>query len=506
MSSKNLFFLCFLLITGAAFAQQIESGVIVESLPELSLNTLGTEQSFDPNLWSGSDSEKLLTLIDKIGVVPLTPASEQATVRLLMQDTTGSTFNDPKELLQENAFLIARLNALFRLGEWEQILKITTVIPENQQTDAIQKIKINTLLMKGDTKTACSLLDQKDLGAYTDKMRISCFLAQEEKEKAVLSYDIYQENKNDNDLLFTALGESVLRELPVNMPTQFIIGPEHVFLFALLKNPTADWSKQTNGIKKTLSDLPTTDITVRITLGEQLSLTAEEMTRLYKLPLMGLKPSTNALKRASLFQQFKAAPGEPERARILFEMMDSAQKDHLLLSLAPLFHEMLNEISLQPEYDDIAFNAVQVYGLQDNLSAAAAWYQVLSESQDARSQKQKLLLIPLMNQLGAGFPSDMDQLITVFCPGKTDALCVHFWNIFPAHLQSETSYKQPIDLTTPLQQEPQTALSQTGENLLKALFELNQPQTDKQRILSFIRQKEPLGISRQLDREEMLFQ
>lgn len=492
---------------GSVEAQQIDSGVIIETLPELSLNSIGTPQGFESHIWQGSDSESLLALLNQIGTFPLTPGSEKIVIRLLTQDTTGSSLNDSKGLLKEDTFLISRLEALFRLGEWNAVLKLISLIPENQQSESIQKIKINTLLMKGETEQACNLLEQKEFASYTDKMRISCFLAREQKEKAILAYDIYQESGNKEDAFFNALGESVLRELPVQLPNYFMIMPEHVFLFSLLKKPTADWTKQSNGIKKTLSDLPTTDIPLRIQLGEQLHLTAEEMTRLYKLPLMNLILNTPSLKRASLFQKFKTAQGEPERVRILFEMMDSAQKDHLLFNLAPFFQELLNEISLQSEYEDIAFNAVQIYGLQDNLSAAAAWYQILTESKDARAQKQKLLLIPLMNHLGAGFPSDIDQLIRIFCPGKTDALCTHFWNIFPQQLQSETQFRQPVDLTMPLYGSlPNENPLKQGENLLKALLDLNRPNTDKQAILKFIKTTLPSNIGRQLDREALLFQ
>lgn len=503
MYNKQLIFLSFFLISATVEAQQIESNVVVESLSDLSLNTLGTDQGFDSDIWSASNPETLLALIDQIGTFPLTAASEKAIIRILNQDLTGSSFNDSQNLFKKDVFLTTRLQALFRLGDWDHILKLINLIPENQQSDSIQKIKISTLLMKGETSKACDLLNQKDLGTYTDKMRVSCFLAREEKEKAILAYDIYQENDDKTDLLFNALGDIVLREIPAQIPSQFTIGPEHVFLFSLLKNPIVDWEKQSNGIKKTLVDLPTTDIPLRIQLGEQLHLTAEEMMRLYKLPLMNQEINTPPLKRAFLFQKFKNAQEELGRTHLLSELMDSAQKSHLLLNLAPFFQELLNEISLHSSHQDIAFNAVQIYGIQDHLSAAAAWYKILDDDTNTHIQKQKLLLAPLMNQLGADFPEDIDQLINTFCPGKTDALCTHFWSIFPQQIHGEEQFEQNVNSSSDKWVKNS---SKIGENLLKALFELNHFETNGQAALTFIKSIKPFEIGRQLERERMLFQ
>ncbi len=501
MPIKPLIALFVFLMSGTVVAQQIESGVIVETLPDLSVNSLGTDKSIYTDLWQTTDSKTLLDIIGKIGVIELSPASKKLAKYLLLQDTTGQPFADSQNLLKEDIFFIERLNALFRLGEWDDLLKLIDLVPEKQQSEEIQKIKINTLLMKGQNKKACTLLEQQEFKDYTDKMRLSCFLAQEEKEKAVLSYDVYLENASQEDSLLNALNSLVLRELPETLPENFIIKPEHVFLFSLLKEPQADWNKQSDGIQKTLTDLPTTPIPLRIQLAEQIALTATEMARIYNLPLLQLKPDEPHLKRADLFQQIKASASESEKAHLLAIFISSAKDDKILLNIAPLLVELLNEIVPQKAYEYLAFDAVQIYGLKGNLSAAAAWHQILEDSLTEKAKKQRLLLVPLMNQLGAGYPRDIDSLINNICPGKKNKECSHFWSVFksPVLEEYESTFEGGFP---PLSQEKQ----QTGENILNTLFELNQKDADVQKLFTFIRQIKPRNLSGEIEREKMVFQ
>ena len=70
----NNFFQFLTLIIGffsllPAWAQDFKSEVAVESLPELSANVLGTIQTKNPHLWSGTPADKLLETLEKTGKV-----------------------------------------------------------------------------------------------------------------------------------------------------------------------------------------------------------------------------------------------------------------------------------------------------------------------------------------------------------------------------------------------------------------------------------------------------
>lgn len=426
----NAFIVAFIasLLTSATALAQTEafnpSGVIVESLPDLTTNTLGIVPTSNPMLWSGTPMADLVGLIRRVGQTNLSPAERKLVSHLLSIDVSGGTLNDPQGMAGNSEFLKERVQTLFNLGEFDLVSEMISRIPESDVKGDILKIEMNTLLLKGETQTACDLLENTadESDTYLNKMRISCFLAKEEKSKAILAYDIYQEKTGDTTSLFATLAENALREIPTDLPPNAVLAPEEIYLASLNKKLPIDFNKQTRAVQITLADLPATAIPLRIMLGEQNGLSAEAMMKLYRLPLFESDVANatdekmqRAVQRAILYQKIMAETEERKKSSLVQEWIDSIKKDNLFINLAPVIAEVMNPISATPENIDLAFSAVQAYGLTDNAEKAEPWLDELEDNDLPKYRRQRFLLAPLWQNLGGGLPSDMDKLTATYC-------------------------------------------------------------------------------------------
>ncbi len=493
-----------LFLSYQAQASLVESEVIVEDLPSFTLNSLGTNSVFSSDIWQESEEKALFSLIDSIGTAPLTPASKKVLVLLLTQDTTGYKNSQNNT----DTFLIKRLQALVRLNAFNEALTLINQVPAQNQSEEIIKIKTYLLLSLGNTEDALKLTEEYSLGTFTDKARINAFLEKEEKNKAVLSYEIYRENNADDDPVFYNLAESVLLELDTPFKEDPVFFVDHAFLLSRLKNSSINYQKLPDSVKKILIDLPATPIETRIELAEQLNLSADELAKIYTLPLLNLPVDKNHLKRAEHYQSILKTNAPADKVSLLKNLIESAKNDKLLLNIAPLLMEVLNTISAQPEHIDLAFDATQIYARYGNLEKANEWYQLLKDSSSDTYQKQRLLLIPALQLLGAGLPAETNSLLTHFCTNPQTRDCADFWQRIPVIFYEEITAPKPIAQTiTPFEYIKEENKLKQGENLIKAILDLNNPLiNEKKNILSFINISAPHNIAKELKQESMIYQ
>lgn len=496
---KNIFVFCLsCLFCLQSPAIQIDSGVIVNDLPSFSLNTLGTHTKLPTNLWQTSDKNELYSLIDKIGTTNLSPASTNAFITLLTQDSTGFEKKSQDEETNANLFLIKRLNALVRLGAFDEAINLIELVPAQKINSEILLIKTNVLLAQGKFDEAQKTIEELPPSFETDQLRINLFLEKEEKDKAILSYEIYRENEEQPDALFTSIAENVLLELDAKIDETSTLKNTHVFLLSRLKETPFDLYNQTNGIRKTFIQLPSNSIDNRIFYAEKTVLTSDELSQIYRLPLLDLKRDKNHLKRAELYQQTTNETDSFKKADLLNKFIQLVQLDKLLLFEAPLIEKELNKITAQPQFKKMAFAAAQVYILQNNLEKANEWYQILANDPADIHQKQRLLLTIGMQWLGAARPIETESLFQHFCQNKKDKDCDEY-------VIKTQNIIQQTETTSPL-----TAIDnkdKIGENLIRALFMLNDELAiNKMDIIRFIEQNYPREIYLPLALEESIFQ
>ena len=345
------------------------SEVVIETLPKLSFNTVGTETTTDPHLFDQSDPQVIQNLIQKMGSKSFSPALLRTVRHMLIMDTEGTNFGN--QVFQQDSFLQTRLNALLDLGLFEEAVALTEKIPVSQMNDSVFQLAVRALLLKGDTKKACDLSQQRELGAFSEKIRMNCFLIQDDKEKAGLTFDVYAEQPSDDDPLFLALGRQVFHEENVSIPSEKI-DPEDVFLLSFVSEKYPHLSSQNRGVLRVLSALPTTPLPLRLKYGEQAGLSQEEMIKLYQIPLLKTPLTEEPLKRADLYQKIQKTSPE-KRVSMVAEFIRSVRKSDLFLALTPVIKTLLDDIEPNQKATALAFDAVQIYALESDFSLAEKW-------------------------------------------------------------------------------------------------------------------------------------
>lgn len=484
--------------------------VQIDNLPALSLDTIGTHTTLPKDIWIQSDSGKIVMLIDKVAHQKLSPAETKVFSFMLTTDTTGMAWK--KDTLSSNRFLAIRLNALMKLGLFDQVIGMTDMIPDSQMSNPDVGInKISALFLSGKTKEACALLDESDLTEFVDKMRISCFLAEGDNAKAALAFETYKESDGSDPLLL-ALGSRLFQEMPSPILENAVYAPEHVYLVAALGDKMPEMAAQPIWLRYALSKLDNVPIASRILWAEQASAPADDIQKLYKAVFPKTPPKTESIKRALAYQRLSATSDKGEIAGALNDYLESARTDILFANVAAVAEPILQTLTPSDETSEVAFNAVQVYALTDNLSLAHPWYDFLKTNPQRELQNQAILLAPLMNKMGAGLPSAIDSLLAA-CQ-KSSPKCNHFLQIVPDSFPIENT-----DLLMALAMPQNTAYSalnkkaldqlitsgKTGEAMLQILLLLSQSKTYEKDILDALQSIQPMSLSRPILIEQLVY-
>ncbi len=494
------------LLSSFAQSQILQSDVVVETLPELSVNAIGILPTNNVHLWSGTPTEELNVIFQELKKTHLTPAQRSFVSYLMAIDTTGMTLNDTNKTWGTSGFLYERLSVLKELGEFDIALEIIDKISENDMTDDISFLAREIHLMKGNIDKACTPFVDSKSNVQKDKLQISCYLAKEEKDKAILAYDMFQETYPDTEQDYKSLADSALLEIASELTDNLVLTPLDIYLISLIKKPKINWDIQSRAVKKTVADLPTTDIVLRIELGERNGLSLDELKRLYNLPLLNPDLNNKTVQRVMAYKQIVETSDEKVKIHLLKSFLDLVKQDGLLIPLAPLLAELFYPIEPDKEKIDIAFDAVQIYGLTNNAEMAEPWYQVLKHNDSEIYQKQFLKTIPLMHILGNGYPYHLADLMTQFCAENVDEDCQKLKQLLPKEsyqiiMEDNTNSDSDI-FNLPHSEAFNTRL---GESFLKAILNIANDKLIEETsrfIKEFARPKEGNAILR----ERMIFE
>lgn len=179
--------------------------VLMRELMPISSDSLGTIPLQNNDLWIRSDEKTVTDLIKQLSQKSLTEQQWDLFRFLLMADTGSKIWrSDTAE-----SFLKIRSDALFQIGAFQDIVQLIDKIPPRDLSEALKQKQFEALLFSGDTQRACTLLNENDWGIYTDQMRLSCFIVQNEMDKGRLSYDLYTEQYGAADENFTRIADVV---------------------------------------------------------------------------------------------------------------------------------------------------------------------------------------------------------------------------------------------------------------------------------------------------------
>lgn len=483
----------------------------IDSLPALTIDSIGTHKTLPKNLWAASDTAKIITLIDKASRQKLSPAETKVFALMMTADVTGTPFKNDT-ISSNNRFILARLNALMNLGLYDDALALMEMVPITQQnTPDFAPIKVSALFLSGKTNEACVFLNKQDLTEFIDKMRVSCFLDSAERDKAALAFETYKETEG-GDALFLALGDRVFQETPSPILGNSVYAPEHIALVAALGDKMPDMNTAPIWVKRALSRFDNVPIASRIYWAEQSGVPADEIIKLYKSVFPKTATKTGGLTRALAYQKMMGETDKTVLASDLNDYLDSAREDGVFTAVVALAEPILNTITPSEETSELAFNAVQIYALTDNLSLANPWYEVLKNSPQRERQNQGLLLASLMNKMGAGLPGPIDSLLAA-CQ-KSSPNCTHFIQTVPDSFpvnNTELLMALAMRQNTTFSALNKKALDQligddkTGEAVLQILLLLSQSETYEKDILDALENVRPVTLSRPILIEQMVY-
>lgn len=486
------------------------SSIKITPLPALSLSTLGTHSYLPKTLWTASDPAELVGLISKTVKQNLSPASAQVVREMLLTDTSGEKWE--KDTLSSHQFLITRLQGLVELGYFQDALDLIALIPEGQISNDILNIKTIALFLNGDMAQGCPLLDNPAQEKLAEKMRLTCFLVSGDKAKAALGFAVFNES-GMKDSVLTALGNTLFQEAKLALPKNPTYAPEHAYLLAALGDKMPDMSHAPRWLKKTLSLNPAVPISTRIQLAEQLGDDPDQLKKLYLDVFPKTPEKTGALKRAALYRKAIETKDTKTRVNALNTFYDLARADGVFIQTAPVTAELLYQLTPSNDTLAIAFNAVQVLALEDNLSLAHPWHEALLKNPSATYMHQAMLLSVLMNKMGAGMPKSIDEILS-WCQTDKSPYCVRFIQTLPGYFP----IKNPEKFITDARQEqsaysPVTPLSlasmveekRTGETILWITLLLARSNDYEKNILNILDTIRPLSLSKSILIEQLIY-
>ncbi|MGN1063269.1 MAG: hypothetical protein ACI4QM_02985 [Alphaproteobacteria bacterium] len=479
--------------------------VQIDTLPDISLDTIGTHHLYPADLWDGSDQAVLVDLLKRAVRSDLSVGERRTLVNMLLTNTSGHSGLAPN----------IRIKALLSLGAFDKVQALIELIPPHRRTVQIWQGLFDALFLSGQVKKACALAEKTpQLRQTAEQMRLACAVATGDKIKAELIFATHLDT-GDLDALSEVLGDNLLRGAQRDVPQGADLLMRHIHLAAALGDKMA-WDKvsASRPIKKALSALPTLPIGRRIAYAETTAVPPEQLARLYQTVSVQTPDDGHGIHRAFLYQKMRAEQNPQALAQVLRDFAVSARADGLFTALAGVLMEPLSRLTPSQDTVAAAFDGVQVYALADNAAAAYSWFKVLEAARDNTFQNQAVLLTPLMNKAGAGIPMRSDALL-VACAQKPSSVCTAFLARAPDYFSVKNadlvlksgqgvSYAYPPIAGGTLSRLIQD--KKTGEAWLRGVLAIHTSDTFEPALVKAFETMRPRSLSKDIITEQYIYQ
>ena len=178
-------------------------------LPALTPDTLGINADWKKDVWGNVPVYQITAELEKVSVLPFSPAEREAALSLVLADVSGAALNQSVE----GKFLYSRLQAAVALGAFDAVINIYQQLPDRYQNGVFFNAYWDALFGAGFAEKACVLLETQQDSADSQKRRIGCLLTQGKKDEAVLAFEVYHEQPDD-DVVFQNWGRAALMDMP----------------------------------------------------------------------------------------------------------------------------------------------------------------------------------------------------------------------------------------------------------------------------------------------------
>ena len=149
------------------------------------------ENNFNLNMWSRSDGEDIIKIINRINKLSLSKFSEDLLFKVLFTNSYP-----PKENLSAEKFLKIKIDWLIKKNRIKDLENFLKSNPEVGQNPKAIKFLINEHLSSANIKSACEkvdFIDKKLQNPYLDKFIIYCLINNGQRDEAQLVLELLRE-------------------------------------------------------------------------------------------------------------------------------------------------------------------------------------------------------------------------------------------------------------------------------------------------------------------------
>ncbi len=398
---------------------------------------------FAPNLWAGTDPGVLKQILPLFPARVSSVAQRRMAQNLLLSpgappsgepvapepmptapdaDAASDASPPPEapkfsgETLDAATLLHARVQNLIAMGDWADAVALIELVPVDQVTDSLRRIRADAELASDHLSAACAEAQaalQASSDVYWQELQVFCQLATGQSGAAALGLDLLREQKHDSPAFFWAvdllqggrkpapaavmslspLTYAMLQKAAVTLPPALAKAADPITMSMVARIPTTD--------EGAAGDKPITDparrdrrrkaVEARIVLAEQAvavgSLDPEVLRGLYRgldlkqetdLPLLTKVAPEDIRGRALLFQSALTQTVPIARAEVItraveLARLDGGEKGPNLTVVGRTYAAMLGEMEATGEMVWFAGTAARALLAAGETQKAKAW-------------------------------------------------------------------------------------------------------------------------------------
>ncbi len=226
----------------AAESDAIAVGELAAPAPERAGLVDVSKGGFPATLWSGTDPETLKQLLPQVPHHMASRAQRKIAENLLLSPGTppsGPVMANASEAavppVAASWLLEARVQALGAIGDWSDALALLELVPADQMTDALSRLRTNGQFVTDKVSAACGDVQaalKTSTDTYWQKAQVFCQLVADQASAASIGLGVLREEKIDDPAFFW-LADMMQGNKPIAPQNLTALTPLHI---AMLRN------------------------------------------------------------------------------------------------------------------------------------------------------------------------------------------------------------------------------------------------------------------------------
>lgn len=368
------------------------SDQIIESSLNYSIfDTVGlydeTNGGFVASIWKNSDLNQVEYLLNSISK----PSSNNTLTNLLKKSLLTISSLPKKKSESDKSFFDLKINFFINNGNYDIINSLINLVEEKNLNDDLYKIVIDSYLIQGDYKSACSII--KKLKGQITKLELTSFCKAMSNNLPALDamISLLLEEKNEDRELIN-IYYSYLNKIPYNLTNLNSLDLKKANLIA---NQNIDYSELISESSElslqifyVQSDLPTN--IKKVSLAEYLVsrnlINSEILSDLYKdfainnennLLSNSLDSESTLNKRSAVFSEIRNTSEQKDLVKLLDIFVKEMGTKGLLFSVSPLVYDKVKVIVPSLEYKNEMVSLCILLLINNDIEKCEEWIEVL---------------------------------------------------------------------------------------------------------------------------------